>query len=149
VAQDQHLAARIFKRVFHPCASDGFSGDEAADMKLLRHQHAFQRSNGVGQDKNIFAINKISGSKRAEAGERAAHRELQIGLWAVAGRAATFAFAVFVDAHGYVSALGKAGKELKEWIVGLEVGERVAAETSDEENRRVLAGVEGRVMMAS
>ena len=68
VAHDQHLAARVVECVFHPGPSDSFSGDEAADRKLLRHQNTFQRSNGVGQDENFVAINKVSGSKSVEAG---------------------------------------------------------------------------------
>jgi hypothetical protein len=65
---------------------------------------------------------------------------LQIRMWAVAWRATAFAFALFVHAHGDLSAPGEAGEKLKEWVVGLEVIERVAAKACDEKDRGVFTG---------
>ena len=63
-AKNEHLLARIIQRVFEPGPADGFSGNESADRKLLRHQHAFQRADGMGQDKSVVAVDEVFGCER-------------------------------------------------------------------------------------
>jgi hypothetical protein len=76
VPQEHHLTARVVQRVFHPRLADGFNGEKAADRKLLRHQHAFQGTDGVSKDEDSVAIDKVIRGERVQSGKRAAHSQM-------------------------------------------------------------------------